>query len=127
MQQFFMKFHVQGEIAGVLFLGEPTPRLLVDLSTQPATAATAPGFRYPSRVSFTLRCTTLISRFRAQLKLGQMIEATGTFDQSGYVPHHTSHIDTTFLMLDFQPAGLPVADLNHAGQIYAVPSQMRTN
>ncbi len=127
MQQFFMKFHVQGEIAHMLFLREPAPRLLVDLSTKAATTASAPGFRYPNRVSFTLRCSTLIARFRAQMTTGQMVQATGTFDQSGYIPHLTSHIDTTFLMLDFKPAGLPIADLNHAGQIYAVPSQMRTN
>lgn len=127
MQQFFMKFHVKGEIASTLFLREPTRRLLVDLSSAPATSALAPGYRYPNQVSFMLRSDALIERFRAQMTPGQMIEATGTFEQSGYIPHRTSHIDTTFLMLDFKPLGLPIADLSHAGRIYTMPSQAWMN
>lgn len=117
MQTYFLNFHVKGEIAHTLLLSEPEPKLLVDISAEVATDAEAPGFRYPKRVSFTVRDRALIERFCTSVAQGDVIEATGTFDQSGYVPHHTGHIDTTFELLDFTHAR-PETDLIYKGQRY---------
>lgn len=117
MQTYFLNFHVKGEIAHTLLLSEPEPKLLVDISAQAATRSDAPGFRYPKRVSFTVRDRALIERFRTSVALGDVIEATGTFDQSGYVAHHKGHIDTTFELLDFIHTP-PETELMYRGQRY---------
>ncbi|MBO9472690.1 hypothetical protein J7413_03985 [Shimia sp. R10_1] len=126
MHAYFLKFHVKGEIAHTLLLSEPEPKLLVDISAEAARDSDAPGFRYPKRVSFTVRDQDLIERFRNSVAPGDVIEATGTFDQSGYVPHHKGHIDTTFELLDFvhSPAQ---ADLKHAGRVFRTVQDARPN
>ncbi|GAA6179385.1 MULTISPECIES: hypothetical protein [unclassified Shimia] len=126
MQAYFLNFHVKGEIAHTLLLSEPEPRLLVDISATTATDAEAPGFRYPKRVSFTVRDQDLIERFRANVSPGDIIEATGTFDQSGYVPHQRGHVDTTFELLDFVQfeAG---SDLKHDGRVFSTAQTSRPN
>lgn len=121
MTPYFMTFHVKGELAGTLFLREPEPRLLIDLSPAPTTGAKAPGHAYPERVCFTLRSSELITRFRDEMRPGDVVEATGTFSQSGYIPHKTSHIDTTFMMLDFTRATRRLPDLSHSGRTYHMP------
>lgn len=118
MHPYFMTFHVKGEIAGSLFLREPQPKLLVDLSPDPAKPGPAPGFCYPNRVAFTLVNTALIEKFREETRPGDVIEATGTFSQTGYIPHKTSHIDTVFQMLDFALCKKQLPELWHAGRHY---------
>lgn len=117
MQTYFLNFHIKGEIAHTLLLSEPEPKLMVDISAQTATESDAPGFRYPRRVSFTVRDKALIERFRTTVSPGDVIEATGTFDQSGYVPHHKGHIDTTFELLDFE-ISRPELELQHNGRVF---------
>ena len=118
MQSYFMNFHVKGEVAHTLLLSDPEPKLLVDLSAQAANDSPAPGFRYPNRVSFTLRNKALIDRFCATVAPGDVIEATGTFDQSGYVAHHNGLVDTTFELLEFT-LHRPHAELRHKGRVYS--------
>lgn len=118
MQPYFMTFHVKGEIAGSLLLREPEPKLLVDLSPDPAKTAPSPGFCYPNRVSFTLLNQALIEKFRQNTRPGDVIEASGTFSQSGYIPHKTSHIDTTFQMLSFSLCKKQTPEFWHAGRQY---------
>ena len=124
MRPYFMTFHVRGEIAGTLLLQEPERRLLIDLSPNPSTGAAAPGYAYPERVAFTLRNDDMIARFRDELSPGDVIEATGTFSQAGYIPHKTSHIDTTFLMLEFSRCGRALPELCHAGHQYRLPETL---
>ncbi len=124
MQSYFLNFHVKGEIAHTLMLSDPEPKLLVDISAKAATDAQTPGFRYPSRVCFTVRDQALIERFRNSVSPGDVIEATGTFDQSGYVPHHRGPIDTTFELLDFVHFE-PVADLEHDGRVFQTDTMVR--
>lgn len=126
MQQYFLNFHIKGEIAHTLMLSDPEPKLLVDISANAAHDSQAPGFRYPRRVSFTVRDLALIARFQDSVAPGDIIEATGTFDQSGYVPHHKGHIDTTFELLDFTHLETP-KDLEHAGQVFTTPTSSRPN
>ncbi len=126
MQQYFLNFHIKGEIAHTLMLSDPEPTLLVDISANAAHDSRAPGFRYPKRVSFTVRDQALIIRFQESVAPGDIIEATGTFDQSGYVPHHKGHIDTTFELLDFTHLDAP-ADLEHDGKTFATPPSSRPN
>lgn len=124
MQQYFLNFHVKGEIAHTLLLSDPEPKLMVDLSAIAATDAKAPGFRYPKRVSFTVRDQSLIERFRKTVSPGDVIEATGTFDQSGYVPHSRGHIDTTFELLDFVRTAAD-KNLEHDGRIFQTNTTAR--
>ncbi|MCP4207605.1 MAG: hypothetical protein GY767_11235 [Shimia sp.] len=124
MQPYFLNFHVKGEIAHTLLLSEPEPRLLVDISASTATEAEAPGFRYPKRVCFTVTDKALIARFRETVTPGDVIEATGTFDQSGYVPHKNGHIDTTFKLLDFVRAEA-VGNLEHDGRVFQTDTSAR--
>ncbi len=122
MQDYFMNFHVKGEVAARLLIREPEFKLLVDISPTPAADAKAPGFRYPNRVSFTLECEWLIDRFLDEVKIGEVVEAKGTFIQSNYIPHKTSQIDTTFKMVSFERPHRALKDLNHAGRIYQLPA-----
>ncbi|MEP2534187.1 hypothetical protein [Shimia sp.] len=124
MQPFFMTFHVKGEIAGTLLLREPQKKLLIDLSPEVSTGARAPGYAYPERVCFTLTNEDLISRFDQDIAAGDVIEATGTFSQSAYIPHKTSHIDTTFLMLDFVRCSRRLPDPRHKGNVYPMPDMV---
>lgn len=124
MQPYFLNFHVKGEIAHTLLLSDPEPKLLVDISATAATEAEAPGFRYPKRVCFTVTDQDLIARFRDTVAPGDVIEATGTFDQSGYVPHNRSHIDTTFKLLDFVRTEA-VGKLEHDGRVFQPDTNAR--
>ncbi|WP_204112407.1 hypothetical protein [Shimia biformata] len=121
MSEFFMRFHVMGEVAETLFLQDEDPRLLVDLSVEPANPGVTPVQKYPNRVSFTLRDPQLIAEFQARVETGDLVEATGTFSQSAYVPHRTSHIDTTFEMVEFNCHHRVVPQLRYQGQVIEPP------
>ncbi len=124
MQPYFLNFHVKGEIAHTLLLSEPEPKLLVDISATTATDADAPGFRYPKRVCFTVSDQALIARFRDTVSPGDVIEATGTFDQSGYVPQHRGHVDTTFELVDFVRREA-LDKLEHEGRVFLPDTNAR--
>lgn len=118
MSAYFMNFHVFGEIADFLLLKEPQRRLLVDVSTdiahrQKPGQANGPESgqakgkqsgqrRHANRTTFTILDEDLIETFLNTMAIGDLAEATGTFSQSNYVPHKTSYIDTTFVLIDFQ-------------------------
>ncbi|PSL19696.1 hypothetical protein [Shimia abyssi] len=124
MSPYFMTFHVKGELVGSMLLREPEQKLLIDVSPNPSTGASAPGFAHPERVCFTLKNPDLIKRFRDETSPGDVIEATGTFAQSGYIPHKTSYIDTTFLLLDFNCRAQSWPELFHAGRKYSLPEMV---
>lgn len=118
MSEYFMRFHVLGEVAETLFLDGEDPRLLVDLSVETANPGSTQVQKYPNRVSFTLRDPILIAAFMKKVENGDLVEATGTFSQSAYVPHRTSHIDTTFEMVDFLCHQRVVPQLTFQGQVF---------
>lgn len=106
MPRYFQSFRFFGEVADLLLLERPERRLLVDISLEPA--QDTPGRNpYPQRTTFTLSDPALMERFLGEISLGDAIEAHGTFSQTNYVPHRTTCIDTTFLMLDYRRVPLP--------------------
>lgn len=116
----FMRFHVKGEVAETLLLNTPNPKLLIDLSPEPALEDEGPVLThvYPTRVSFTLSDPELIEKFRQEVAVGDLLEAAGTFSQCEYTPHRSSHIDTTFRMLEFHRHQRAVLDLTLDGRVF---------
>ncbi len=101
MRRYFQSFKVFGEVADLLLLERPERRLLVDISLEPALHV--PGRNpYPHRTTFCLTDLALMERFLSEIAIGDAVDAEGTFVQSDYVPHRTTCIDTTFLMLDYR-------------------------
>ena len=127
MQPYFMNFHVKGEVAGTLLMKSPEPKLLVDISPEPATQAQAPGFRYPARVCFTVREHQLIKRFQSLISIGDVIEAHGSFAQTGYLPQGNRHVDTIFEMRSFQQRSVKIPDLTYGGHIFSLPHSCLPN
>lgn len=117
MINYFMKFQIIGEVADMLFLDGPEPRLLVDVSVDPAGSTDARGRRHPTRTCFSLFDKELIVSFQDQVEVGDIINANGSFSQADYIPHRTSHIDTTFHMLNFQRLRKPSFDLMFQGRV----------
>ena len=104
--RYFQTFKVLGEVADMMLIDRPERRLLIDISLEPAVIS--PGRNpYPARTTFTLTDPDLMERFLTELSIGDVIEADGTFAQADYIPHRTTCIDTTFLMLGFQRIALP--------------------
>jgi hypothetical protein len=106
MSRYFQRFKLFAEVADLLLLERPEPRLLVDLSLEPA--LDRPGCNpYPHRTTYSLTDPELILRFLDECTVGDSIEAEGSFTQSDYIPHRTTCIDTTFLLVDFRRLALP--------------------
>lgn len=101
MSDYFSAFEIVGEVADVLLLAKPERRLLVDISLDPAGHQSTGARTHPTRTSFTIVDEAIIDRFLSGVSIGDVAKATGTFSQSGYVPHRTTFIDTTFLLTDF--------------------------
>ncbi|NBE06116.1 hypothetical protein [Paragemmobacter ruber] len=101
MRRYFQCFKVFGEVADLMLLERPERRLLIDVSLEPANHG--PGRNpYPLRTTFCITDSALMERFLSEIAIGDAIDAQGTFVQSDYIPHRTTCIDTTFLMLDFR-------------------------
>lgn len=104
--RFFQTFRVVGKVADLLLIDRPERRLLIDVSLEPAVMS--PGRNpYPSRTTFTLTDPELMERFLSEMSVGDIIDADGTFAQADYIPHRTTCIDTTFLMLGFRRIAMP--------------------
>jgi hypothetical protein len=82
-------------------------RLLVDFSALPAVDVEHRQRRYPTRATFTIRDEATIERFLSEMSVGDVAEATGSFEQGNYVPYRTTCIDTTFLLEDFRKIQKP--------------------
>lgn len=100
MNNYHAKFCILGEVVEMLLTEEPAPRLLIDISAQPGEDQDVQGF--VSRTSFSVTDPELIDQLQDKVSLGDVIEATGSFWQSGYVPHRTTYIDTTFCLSGYQ-------------------------
>ena len=104
---YFLTFRALGEVAEMLLLHGEEPRLLVDLSTEPVFDDKGMR-RHTPRASFTITDPELIRRFTAEMAIGDVVEAEGSFAQGDYMPHRTTYIDTTFTMLGFRRVTRPV-------------------
>lgn len=116
MNEYFMKFQVFGEVADFLLLKKPHRRLLIDISTDPARQVENGQRMHPSRTTFTILEPEQIESFLATMAKGDLIEATGSFSQSNYVPQKTSYVDTTFLLTSFHKLGKNRYTLSYRGQ-----------
>jgi len=119
MARYFQTFRLFAEVAEMLLLERPERRLLVDLSLEPAIGPSLDRPRcnpYPHRTTYTLTDAHLIERFLDEVSVGDAIEAEGTFIQSDYIPHRTTCIDTTFLLLDYRR-------LAHPEQLIPAPAE----
>jgi hypothetical protein len=109
MHGYYLHFQFVGEVAEMLLLDGPTPRLLVDISVQPAIEGEQRQGGYPNRATFTITDPIIIERFLREMSTGDIAQASGSFSQSDYIPHRTTYIDTTFIMSDFRKIARPQA------------------
>ncbi|MBC2835666.1 hypothetical protein [Paragemmobacter straminiformis] len=114
---YFMTFRARGEVAEMLLLSGEEPRLLVDLSVEPVFDDTGKR-RHTPRASFTVTDPELIRRFLAEMAVGDVFEAEGSFAQGDYLPHRTTYIDTTFTLLGYRRLSRPA----RTGQVAAEPA-----
>ncbi|WP_372838373.1 hypothetical protein [Phaeovulum sp.] len=111
MSAYFQQFRIVGEVAEMVLLQEPSRRLLVDISFEPLLGR----MNAPRRNLATITITDddMIGQFLREVSVGDVTAANGTFQQTDYVPHKTTCIDTTFLVTDFQKL-----DLDDIAQTY---------
>lgn len=100
MTNYHASFCILGEVVEMLAFREPTPRLLVDISAQPVTDQEPSDFIH--RTTFSAFDQKLINELRDRVSSGDVIEATGSFWQLGYVQNKSGVIDTTFRMTGFR-------------------------
>lgn len=100
MTNYHATFCIQGEVVAMLTCQNPAKRLMIDISAQPAKEQDIQGFVH--RTSFVVTDTALIQDIQDRVSVGDVIKATGAFWQSGYVPHRTTVIDTTFSLSAYQ-------------------------
>lgn len=100
MTNYHATFCIRGEVVAMLTCREPNRRLLIDISAQPVDQDDIQAFIH--RTSFAVTDAALIHDIRDRLSVGDVIEATGSFWQTGYVPHRGSVIDTTFALSAYQ-------------------------
>lgn len=100
MNTYHASFCILGEVTEMLVLHKPVQRMLIDISARPDTDRDAQGFVY--RTSFSATKPKLICDLQDQVSPGDVIEAKGTFWQSGFVPHRQGYVDTTFCLSGFR-------------------------
>ncbi len=100
MTRYHAKFCILGEVADMLTPESDIPRLLIDITAMPADDHSASGFVH--RTSFSVIDPGLIADMQGRVSPGDVIEATGSFWQTGYVPYRTSYIDTTFCLSGYR-------------------------
>lgn len=100
MNNYHATFCIVGEVTEMLMPECDTSRLLVDISARPGGDQGVQGFVH--RTSFSVTNPDLIEEIQDRICLGDVIEATGSFWQTGYVPHRTTYIDTTFCLSGYQ-------------------------
>jgi len=100
MTNYHATFCIRGEVVAMLNCKDPARRLLLDISAQPSEKHDVQGFIH--RTSFSVTDTALIREIQNRVAVGDVIQATGSFWQTGYVPHRTTLIDTTFALSGYQ-------------------------
>ena len=100
MKNYHASFCILGEVIEMLCPKGPAQQLLVDISAPPGPDQDVPDFVY--RTSFSVTDPKLICELQDQVSRGDLIEATGSFWQVGYVPHHSGYIDSTFCLSGYR-------------------------
>jgi hypothetical protein len=102
MNNFHASFSILGEVTEMLIVQKPVYRLLVDISAHPDTDADRDISDFLHRTTFSVLNPLVIADLQDQVSTGDVIEAEGTFWQSGYVPHKEGYVDTTFYLSAFR-------------------------
>lgn len=110
---YFLNFTARGEVADILLVGGEEPRLLVDLSTEPLHDRQGLLCHHTPRASFTITDPELMRRFLAEVKPGDLAEATGEFRQGDYLPHRGTQIDTVFEITSYRRIAGAVSPSRH--------------
>jgi hypothetical protein len=100
MNNYHASFSIKGEVTGMLVLQKPVHHMLVDISAHPETDQDISDFLY--RTSFSVLDPLIIAELQDHVSTGDVIEAKGSFWQTGYVPHQQGYIDTTFCLTSFR-------------------------
>ena len=100
MNKFHASFSIRGEVTEMLIVHKPVYRLLIDVSAHPEGEQDVMDFLY--RTSFCVLDPLIITDLQDQVSKGDVIEAKGSFWQTGYVQHQHGYIDTTFCLTGFR-------------------------
>ena len=102
MFAFIAEFKIIGQIVNFKFVQSPLPKLLVDIAIEPS-GKTRDGIpSCPKRISTEISHDLLAGQFLKQVSIGEMVELTGTFSQSGYQAENGNIIDTIFSVSAFK-------------------------
>jgi hypothetical protein len=100
MNNYHASFSIRGEVTELLIVQKPVFRLMVDISAHPEDNQDNIDFLF--RTSFSVIDPIIIAELQDQVSTGDVIEAKGSFWQTGYVPHQQGYIDTTFCLTGFR-------------------------
>jgi hypothetical protein len=117
MNNYFFAFETVGEIADLLLMTKPTKHLLLDISNDPPGHEKTSLRKYPSRTTFRVMDTDLITEILNTAVKGDTVSVKGAFSQSGYVPYRTTSIDTVFEIQEFKlmhKSTMPIAPSKNA-------------
>lgn len=121
MHVYFAEFRIVGEVADFLYLQDPAPRLLVDMSIAPAQFANPMLPPYPQKISTEITNDMMAAKFLRGVSVGDVVELVGTFLQDGYAAHNTEFVDTTMTVTSYRPLenlADSVAEPDHAPKGY---------
>lgn len=114
MGMFFAEFRIVGEVADFKYVQTPCPKLLIDISIEEPNNHDSLLKRYPTRIATEIGNDFLAGRFLRDISVGDAIELTGTFAQTGYMPHDLTYVDTVFAVTAYRPIGVETEQSAHA-------------
>jgi len=102
MHAYFAEFRILGEVADFLYLQDPAPRLLVDISVTPAQSVNPMLPPYPQKIATEITNDMMAAKFLREIGIGDVVELSGTFSQDGYRSHNTEFVDTTMTVTAYR-------------------------
>jgi hypothetical protein len=107
MHTYFAEFRIVGEVADFLYLQDPGPRLLVDMSIAPAQSSNPMLPPYPHKLATEITNDLMAAKFLREVAVGDVIELTGTFSQDGYSVHDKEFVDTAMTVTAYRALQKP--------------------
>ena len=114
MGVYFAEFRIVGEVADFKYVQTPCPKLLIDISIDDPTRPDSVLSRYSTRIAMEIGNDFLAGRFLRDVTVGDAVEMTGNFAQSGYAPHDLTYVDTVFSVTAFRPVGVETEQSVHS-------------
>lgn len=113
MGAFFAEFRIIGEVVDYRYVQSPCPKLLIDISIEEPGRPDSGLTLAPARIATEIGNDFLAGRFLRDVAIGDAIEITGTFSQTGYMPHDLTYVDTIFAITAYRPIGLDTEQSVH--------------